>query len=833
MRTLLFCSLLPRKAVRIHAAGRTLCRPHFGGGASVRWCTTTSGAETPLPHSPYPAERPRDDHAKNQGSSNSIEVEPVDVASSRKNRGDFRRGSRRRLRRDARSPVSHTTRVFSSTADPAAPPTLDATPVPHSLDISAVEDITDVERYFPRAMAHLKAVPVSAEATENSRARLWHETTHSVNADGIVSSTKRAEGERRESGLSSFFDEGSLDVRGGMADKLKSGKYNHALDPPQRDSPDILKLTGGNARRHGELHLAAESNAAPADQTIEGERGDTGAYREFGDTPVQLTDMLRERLMELKAEKLREERSETFLPQRLRHRSTDELLLLAEQGEAAGLANGKQWEAPFSSSTVSQRKSIPPRSSSVATTLADLVLHEKDPKGVALLGDVAPGSVQGAACDRAILQDGVSPARVASAMQHVSGTDDSVPGASRHDPLRRLAAIASQASPRSSTGEEADRASVSVEGVERPGFVHLLRTLPRAGFCSRREAAAIIASGQVRVNNVTERNPFRLVQAQDDVHVAGHQSRLRFAPARLWMYHKPANVIVSRNDVAGRTLITKHARILGLDHLVPVGSLPMRAHGILLLTNDGELSRFLENPKSMVQRTYLLRIRPAFDAVLVHKLNTEGIDINGRRYRNVEFFVNPATKSRYSVKVKVRGESMPIAHLMQHLGRTVERGGRISFGPFALSNLAVGSVREVTVPPFYSQHLGAVWQPFIERDWPYFRRQRVSRLRRLCRHRELTPKELEELDNYTYEEVKDALVFESSELEALAEERAQKMRRANHLNHDRIPLPCDFAPKSRRGLAGDVVVDDAAAPFTEPDEVEDEDAIVEDITSVD
>ncbi|KAG5488562.1 hypothetical protein JIQ42_00170 [Leishmania sp. Namibia] len=829
MRSSLLSLVLLRQSSKGCYADRTVCRLLCGEGVPVRWCTTT-GMESPLPRSSLQAASTRSNNAITQGTSGGVSRDLRASSSFQESRRGRSGGARRRLRGARRSPRHRAARTSASSPQPAALPGVEETPVPHSLDISAVEDMVDVERYFPRAVAHLKAVPASAEAAAESRGRGWHDTTHEVNADGIVTPTKRAERERRESGLGSFFDEGGLDVRGGMADKLKSGTYGSARDTVESSSPDILKLTGGDARRHSGLCLAAESNASPADQTIEGDRGDPGVYHEFGDTPVQLTDMLRERLMELKAEKLREERSETFLPQRLCHRSAGEVVMAAQQREATGVQRGSRVAALPPTPASLQRKSTQSRNGAAASTLADLVA-ENEEQETAMLGEAPRERAPGRTSDRAILQDGMSVARVADAMEVVRGTDDSVPGASQHDPLRRLAALAAATVRRASGAGALNGACVSADEVGRPGFVHLLRILPRAGFCSRREAAVIIASGQVRVNNVTERNPFRLVQAHDDVHVAGHQSRLRFAPPRLWMYHKPANVIVSRNDVAGRTLITKHARILGMDHLIPVGSLPMRAHGILLLTNDGELSRFLESPRSLVQRTYLLRVRPALDPVLVHKLNTEGININGRRYRNAEFFVNPATKSRYSVKVKVRGESMPIAHLMQHLGRTVERGGRISFGPFALSNLAVGSVREVTIPPFYSQHLGAIWQPFVERDWPYFRRQRVSRLRRLCRHRELTPKELEELDNYTYEEVKDALGFESSELQALAEQRAEQLRRASHLDDDLLPLPEDFPKRSRRGSVEDVAVDDAATPLAEAGPEED-DAIVEDITTL-
>ncbi|KPA80092.1 putative mitochondrial tRNA pseudouridine synthase A [Leptomonas pyrrhocoris] len=783
-----------------------------GGQPSVRW-SSTSNFNHNLPFQDGPSGPSSTSELGFLGEKEAAEansdVAPLSSPPSSPKQQRAKRGAprlrrrggtpKRRQARDAPPPPSDTAVEYD--ADMAAS-------LPRGLDTSAVEDLIDVERFFPRAVAHLKATPRSPDAAEASRARRWHDITHHYNVDNIVTPAKLAEKERHASGQHSFFDEGGLDVRGGMIDKLRSGRYGGARDETERLSPDVLHLTGGSARRHGSLRLAAESNAAPADQTIEGDRGDFGADREFGDTPVQLTDMLRERLMELKAESLKEERNETFLPHRLRHvRAGEELLQLAKRGEGTPALPTRQ-------------SPTRPRST---TSLADLAPEEAEEGGEEQRG-LGPDILN--VPDKAILRDGVAPEKVAQAAQLAHRSDALVPGASQYDPLQRLAKLAAQAQQRVSASDEGRNPTGATEGVEGLGLVHLLRTLPRAGFCSRREASAIIASGQVRVNNVVERNPFRLVRAEDDVHVSGHESRLRFSPPRLWMYHKPANVIVSRNDVAGRTLITKHARILGMDHLVPIGSLPMRAHGILLLTNDGELSRFLENPQSMVQRTYLLRVRPAMDPVLVHKLNTEGIQINGRCYRNAEFFVNPATKSRYSVKVKVRGESMPIAHLMQHLGRTVERGGRISFGPFALSGLAVGSLREVTVPPFYMQHLGSAWQPFVERDWPYFRRQRVSRLRRLCRHRELTPRELEELDNYTYEEVKDALSFESTELESLAEQRAQQLRRAQLLDEELPPLPREFLVGTgdhRHRSSGDI---------STGEDVPYDDAIVEDITAV-
>lgn len=600
---------------------------------------------------------------------------------------------------------------------PAANDAADA--VPRSLDLAEAQGSVDVEKFFPEAMAHLKASPRATHLKEAAEARWWSDETHAVNADGFRPPEKPSldEIEGREH---SFFNEGSLDIRGGMREA-------NAPTRAEALSPDILQLSGGKARLHG-MSLAERSNEAPADLTIE----EDAAERGFGDTPLQITDMLRERLMELKAEKLKEDRETTFMPRRLRLQSDAEV---ARRQQAAAAHKDLLRLAQKSEGHTGRR----------STTLADW----------------SDAPVQKETEKSAILRDGVSAARREDAARILTEADNLVPGGTVRDTLFGSAG-------------RSGLSGTSRESTERDG-VYLLRVLPRASFCSRRESTAIIASGQVKVNNVVERNPFRVIRAEDDVVVAGHEGRLRFAPPRLWIYHKPANVIVSRNDVAGRTLISKHARILGLDHLIPVGSLPMKTHGILLLTNDGELSRFLENPISNMQQTYMLRVRPAVDPVLAHKLNTQGININGQQYRGVEFMVNPAVKSRHSLKVKLRGQTLPVAHIMQHLGRTVERGGRIAYGPFSLNTLPVGSIREVTVPPKYSLQLGAVWTPFVERDWPYFRRQRVSRLRKLCRYRELTPRELEELDHYTYEEVKGAITLETQELSAAAEERAALM----------------------------------------------------------
>lgn len=604
--------------------------------------------------------------------------------------------------------------------------------MPHSLDITEEEAKVDVEKHFPDAMRHVRS------RTTQNLAKQWHDEVHDYNVDGVLRPTDESKHISK-----SFFNQGSLDIR--SAGKARSTGRGTASEGKERATPDILRLTGGNIHEHG-LGLAEVSNASPADPTMELDegRGDTNDQ-----TPSELSDMLKERLMELKTITLQEEQYTTYIPRRL------------------NLASDEEVKRRRRNTTAILEASSSPSSSA---TLGDLAVR-----------------------NRSSSLEGSSQEDIALAEDFLRGSVSSVPGASR---LRssRLASSRSSAGGLKPPGDSKPN---------RDGAVYLLRTLPRAGFCSRREAEGIITSGQVRVNNVVERNPFRMVTAADDIHVAGHRSRLRFAPPRLWMYHKPAYVIVSRKDPVGRSLITKHAAILGIDHLIPVGSLPMRSHGVLLLTNDGELSKFLEDPRSMIQQTYLLRVRPSIDPTLAHRFNTRGITINGRQLQGIEFVVNPSMKSRFSVKVKVRGETMPISQLMKHIGRTIERGGRIGVGPYSLSNLAVGSIREVTVPPHYVEHTGSVWKTFIERDWPFFRRRRVLQLRKLSKFRELKPKELEELQDATFAEVSESLTFEAQEL---ATEEASAAF-ASPIVADTHPLPSVFRSNNEAD-DGNFVIED-------------------------
>jgi hypothetical protein len=129
------------------------------------------------------------------------------------------------------------------------------------------------------------------------------------------------------------------------------------------------------------------------------------------------------------------------------------------------------------------------------------------------------------------------------------------------------------------------------------------------------------------------------------------------------------------------------------------------------------------------------------------------------------------------VRIKFRdSQALPIHVMLQHLGRKIVRGSRRSVGPFYLAGMVPGAIKEVALPPFYARYVNRVWQPFIDRDWPYFRHLRIQRLKVLSRYRMLTDTERDELDTFSADELRDLTTADRSEIEEEASRYAEAIR---------------------------------------------------------
>jgi len=221
----------------------------------------------------------------------------------------------------------------------------------------------------------------------------------------------------------------------------------------------------------------------------------------------------------------------------------------------------------------------------------------------------------------------------------------------------------------------------------------IAKLLARAGLCSRRDAERWIAEGRVSVDGEVLTTPAVTVTAVNDIRVDGKPLPRPDRP-RLWRYHKPAGLVTSHRDEKARPTVFD-ALPKELPRLISVGRLDLNSEGLLLLTNDGALSRRLELPSTGWLRRYKVRVHGDVEPDRLARLG-KGITIAGVSYGPVHAGLDRVQGSNAWITLALReGKNREVRRVLEHLGLLVTRLIRLSYGPFQLGNLARGAVAEV------------------------------------------------------------------------------------------------------------------------------------------
>lgn len=225
----------------------------------------------------------------------------------------------------------------------------------------------------------------------------------------------------------------------------------------------------------------------------------------------------------------------------------------------------------------------------------------------------------------------------------------------------------------------------------------IAKRMARAGLCSRREAERWITEGRVSVDGQIIDTPAFLVTDYSKIMVDG-KAVTEVQSSRVWMYHKPAGLLTTHNDPQGRPTIFQSLP-KSLPRVISIGRLDLNSEGLLLLTNDGAISRYAELPSTGWARSYRVRVFGQIDLVKLEKLKN-GITIDDIKYGRIDVEVEDrslkGSRNTWLFVTLYEGKNREIRKVMEHLGLRVNRLIRVSYGPFSLGNLKPGEVREVS-----------------------------------------------------------------------------------------------------------------------------------------
>ncbi|WP_194948070.1 pseudouridine synthase [Actinomyces trachealis] len=266
-------------------------------------------------------------------------------------------------------------------------------------------------------------------------------------------------------------------------------------------------------------------------------------------------------------------------------------------------------------------------------------------------------------------------------------------------------AQAQEAVKRASRGGEDDP---HVEHGER-----LQKVLAHAGVASRRACEQIIAAGRVSVDGVTVTEAgLRVDPSNQKIRVDG-QRILTNPEVVTLLFHKPAGVVTTMEDPQGRPTVGDYARRWVVEHseelaatgevrLVHVGRLDTETEGLLLLSNDGELSHRLMHPSFEIAKTYVAIVEGIVEPWVPRKLR-RGIELDDGLAQADRVVVKDSGPAGSIVEITLHsGKNRIVRRMLDAVGHPVTRLVRTRLGSLRLGELKPGEARALTAEEIYA-----------------------------------------------------------------------------------------------------------------------------------
>ena len=219
----------------------------------------------------------------------------------------------------------------------------------------------------------------------------------------------------------------------------------------------------------------------------------------------------------------------------------------------------------------------------------------------------------------------------------------------------------------------------------------LNKFLAHCGVCSRRDAVTIIKEGKVKVNDAVIIEPAFKVSERDDIKFNG--KKLFVSKNLVYiLLNKPKDYITTTDDPQGRRTVLQLTKMATTERIYPVGRLDRNTSGVLLLTNDGELTQKLSHPSYNITKVYEAKLdknltKADFDKILNGlKLEDGEIKADSLAYAD--------TKDKSVIGIEIHsGRNRIVRRIFEHLGYDVKGLDRVMYATLTKKNVERGKWR--------------------------------------------------------------------------------------------------------------------------------------------
>jgi 23S rRNA pseudouridine2605 synthase len=224
--------------------------------------------------------------------------------------------------------------------------------------------------------------------------------------------------------------------------------------------------------------------------------------------------------------------------------------------------------------------------------------------------------------------------------------------------------------------------------------MRLNKYIAQSGIASRRKADEFTLQGKVKINGAVMKEPGYDVTENDVVEVNGHVVKLDTKKVYI-MLNKPKGYITSADDEKERPTVMELVADVD-ERLFSIGRLDYNTSGMLLMTNDGELTYKLSHPKHKIYKTYRARVTGQLSGERIAKLRS-GVDIGGYVTSPAEVNIIKQVERSAIVEIKIyEGKNRQVRKMFAAVGNKVMDLERVAIGDLYLGHLKQGHYRKLT-----------------------------------------------------------------------------------------------------------------------------------------